>query len=140
MELSKALRTAYYQLLSGNVSINGNPVPVYDAFAPVTDYPYIILSSQTSTEEEQKTGKGHDATILIDIVTGSMDMIGRAQSEDIAEQVENIINPDSMQDINVQGYQVVSTIRESDGDLFNKNDSIYIYRKLMRYRHELSKL
>lgn len=139
MSLSKALRTAYYQALNGNILHNGNPVPVYDAFALNNTYPYIIISSQTAVQERLKTAKGYDVTILIDIVTGSLDPIGRAQSEDIGEQVENIINPDSMQDITVAGYQVINTQNELDSDLTAKNDQYYIYRKLKRYRHELFK-
>lgn len=137
MELSKALRTAYYQLLNGSVLHNGNPVPVYDAFPLVNQYPYILISSQTSVQEGIKRDKGYEATVLIDIVTGSLDRIGRAQSEDIAEQVENIINPED--DIAVQGYQIISTTRDSDGDLTNKNEMYFIYRKLMRYRHKIFK-
>ena len=140
MELSLSLRTAYFQLLSGSVLHNGSPVPVYDAFVPDSSYPYIILSSQTSVQRDNKTAKIFNATLLVDIVTGSMDMIGRAQSEQIAEQVDNIINPDSNEDITITGYQIGNTTRGSDTDLTNKNDQYYIYRKLMRYEHLINKL
>ena len=52
MELSKAIRTAYFTALNGNVTYNGNDVPLFDAYA-IPDgvtYPYILLSSQTSNQ------------------------------------------------------------------------------------------
>jgi hypothetical protein len=141
MELSTALRTGYFSALNGNVTYNGNPVKVYDTFALPEDagYPYILLSSQTSQQRGIKTSKVYDATILIDIVTGEDRPIGRMPAEQIAEQVENIINTTNI-DITANGYAIGSTNRESDTDLGNKNDMYYIFRKLMSYRHIINKL
>lgn len=141
MELSLAIRTGYFGVLSGNVLHNNSPVPVYDVFAlpEGNTYPYILISSQTSEQRNLKSSKMYNATVLIDIVTGSTDLMGRAQGEAIAEQVENLINPDDNSDIVIQGYKIGNTWRESDTDLGSKNGSYYIYRKLMRYRHLISK-
>lgn len=144
MELSQAIRTGYYQVLNGNVLHNGNPVKIYDVFAlpENTSYPYILLSTQTGSQRNLKTGKVYEATLLVDIVTGSLSPIGRKQSEQIAEQIENIINPDSNVDIDITayGYSIGETVREEDTDLADKRSQYYILRKLMRYRHLVSKL
>lgn len=137
MELSKAIRTAYYTALNGNITYNGNDVPVFDAYA-IPDgvtYPYILLSSQTSNQLQIKRCKRYNASILIDIVTGSTDPIGRSDSEDIAEQVENMVNPDTFidPDLSAYGYQLGNTTRESDNDLSDKNNIYYVYRKLLTY-------
>jgi len=137
MELSKAIRTAYFTALNGNVTYNGNDVPLFDAYA-VPDgisYPYILLSSQTSNQLRIKRCKRYNASILIDIVTGSTDPIGRSDAEDIAEQIENIINPDTFidPDLSAYGYQLGNTTREGDNDLSDKNNIYYIYRKLLTY-------
>jgi len=144
MELSKAVRTAYFTALNGNITFNSNVVPVFDAYA-VPDgvsYPYILLSSQTSIQGNLKRCKRYDASILIDIVTGSTDPIGRSDAEDIAEQIENIINPDSFADLNVNanGYDIGNTSRAGDSDLSDKNGIYYIYRKLITYDHIITKL
>ena len=144
MELSKAIRTAYYAALNGNITYNGNDVPVFDAYA-IPDgvtYPYILLSSQTSNQGNLKRCKRYNASILIDIVTGSTDPIGRSDAEDIAEQIEDIINPDSFEDINinVNGYDIGNTSRAGDGDLSDKNGVYYIYRKLITYDHIVTKI
>lgn len=144
MELSKAIRTAYYTALNGNVTFNSNSVPVFDAYA-IPDgvtYPYILLSSQTSVQGNLKRCKRYSASILIDIVTGSSDPIGRSDAEDIAEQIEDIVNPDSFADLNlnVNGYDIGNTSRAGDSDLSDKNGIYYIFRKLITYDHIVTKL
>lgn len=137
MELSKAIRTAYYTALNGNVTYNGGDVPVFDAYAipEGITYPYILLSSQTSNQLNIKRCKRYNASILIDIVTGSTDPIGRSDAEDIAEQIENIVNPDTFidPDLSAYGYQLGNTTREGDNDLSDKNNIYYVYRKLLTY-------
>src|SRR5690606_1682288 len=102
--LSKAVRTGYYTALSGVIS-----APVFDAFAlpNSVDYPYVLISSQTSVQRSIKRCKVYDLSIVIDIVTGSPNVIGMSQAEDIAEEIENIINPDTFQDIDIRanGYK-----------------------------------
>lgn len=141
MELSSALRKGYYTTLNGNVTYKGSPVKVYDTFALPEDagYPYILLSSQTSAQRLVKGCKVYDATILIDIVTGSLTPSGRFSAENIAEQVENLVNTTRI-DITADGYSIGHTTRESDSDVGSKNDQYYIFRKLMRYKHLIDKL
>lgn len=137
MDLSKAIRTAYYAALNGNVTFNSNVVPVFDAYAipDSVTYPYILLSSQTSNQLNIKRCKRYNASILIDIVTGSTDPIGRSDAEDIAEQIEDIVNPDSFIDPDLSAYnwQLGNTTREADNDISDKNNIYYIYRKLLTY-------
>ena len=144
MELSKAIRSAYFTALDGNVLFNALPVPVFDAYAlpDGIPYPYILLSSQTSNQLSIKRCKRYNSSILIDIVTGSTDPIGRSDAEDIAEQIEGIVNPDTFEDFDLSGYgyQLGNTTRESDNDLTDKNNIYYIYRKLLTYNHLIVKL
>jgi len=139
MELSKAIRTAYYTALSGNVTFESKIVPVFDAFAlpDGIPYPYILLSSQTSNQLRIKRCKRYNVSILIDIVTGATDPIGRSDAEDIAEQVDEIISPDTFGDLDLSAYdyQICDTYRDNDTDLSDKNNIYYIYRKLLTYNH-----
>jgi len=144
MELSNAVRTAYFTALDGQITFDSNVVPVFDAYA-VPDgvsYPYILLSSQTSNQLNIKRKKRYNASILIDIVTGSTDPIGRSDAEDIADQVDEIINPDTFKDLDLSayGYQLGNTTRDGDNDLTDKNNIYYIYRKLLTYNFLIIKL
>lgn len=144
MELSKAVRTAYYTALNGQITFNSNIVPVFDVYAlpDGVPYPYILLSSQTSNQLTIKRCKRYNASILIDIVTGSTDPIGRSDAEDIAGQIEDIINPDTFIDLDLSAYdyQLMNTTRDNDTDLTDKNNIYYIYRKLLTYNHLIVKL
>lgn len=140
MEINKAIRKAYFQALNGNVlDKDTNPIPFYDVYAIPEDvnYPYCLLSSQTATQLNIKRCKRYNTTMLIDIVTGATDPIGRAESEDIAEQIEDIVNPDTFIDLDLtaDGYQLGNTTKESDTYLTDRNDVYYIYRKLLTYNH-----
>lgn len=140
MEVSKALRFAYYDALSAQIS-----VPIFDVFALPEDtpYPYILLSTQTSVQMGIKRCKAYDATMLIDIVTGGPGVAsGRIQAEDLAEQIEDIVNPDTLVDLDLRanGYAIGFTTREMDTDLSSMNGTVNIYRKLIRYKHLISKL
>lgn len=134
-----AIRTGYVSALKGNIS-----APVFDAFALPEDttYPYVLLSSQTEVQREVANGKVYDATVLVDIVTGSQDPIGREESEVLAEEVEAIINPDSDVDIDITqyGYRIADTNREQGFDQSARNGVFYVFRKLLRYRHIVHKI
>lgn len=139
MELSKAVRTGYYTALSGVIS-----APVFDAFALPNniDYPYVLISSQTSVQRSIKRCKVYDLSIVIDIVTGSPNVIGMSQAEDIAEEIENIINPDTFEDIDIRanGYKIGDTRRIADNQITTKNEVNYIFRKLITYSHIIHKI
>ncbi len=139
MELSEAIRTGYFDYLQGVVS-----APGYDAYAlpENTPYPYWLVSSQTELQREVTDGKVYDATVLIDIVTGSTDPIGRDQAEGIADEIEAIINPDDATDIDISmyGFVIGDTNREQGFDGFARSGSFYIFRKLLRYRHIIHKI
>lgn len=139
MELSLALRTGYFDNMNGVIS-----APMFDAFALPEDvsYPYVLVSSQTEVQREVTDGKVYDVTSLFDIVTGSMDPIGRAQAEAIADEIEAIINPDDASDIDISayGYSIGDTNREQGFDDWQRRGPLYIYRKLLRYRHIIHKI
>lgn len=139
MELSKAVRTGYYTALSGVIS-----APVFDAFALPNEvnYPYVLISSQSSVQRSIKRCKVYDLSIVIDIVTGSPNVIGMSQAEDIAEEIENIINPDTFEDIDIRsnGYKIGDTRRIADNQITTKNEVNYIFRKLITYSHIIHKI
>lgn len=142
MQLSKAIRKAYFNALNGAIMDGVNPIPVYDSYAIPEDvkYPYILLSNQNNVQRGLKRCRFWDSDVLIDIVTGDINPIGRSKSEDIAEQIENIINPYSYVDLSLDGgYTIGNTILNSDTDLESKNDTHYVYRKLLTFNHLISK-
>ena len=80
--------------------------------------------------------------MVVDIVTGSTDPIGRSESEDIAEQITDIITPDNFKDLDLTalGYQLGNTEIESDNYINSKNDVYYLFRKIITFKHLTIKL
>lgn len=144
MELSTAIRTGYFEALNGNIIVNGNVVKLYDTYATPqneTEYPYVILSTQVDNQREQKHCKIYNASILLDIVTASRNTFGREQAEDIAEQIDNIVNPLGVNlNITDKGYAIGNTIRGEAFEFNDRSNVFYIYRKLIRYNHLISKI
>lgn len=141
MELSLELREGYFERLSDL------DIPVFDSMAPELDFkgnavepPYILLSTQTSSERRTKGCKLYDATLLVDIVTRHLDQPQRKDSELIAAEVEALINPTELPVLEIDNYQILTTDRRSDTDLTMKSTPYYVTRKLMRYEHLIKKL
>lgn len=139
MDVSLAVRIGYVDALSGAISAE-----IFDAFAlpENTPYPYVLIGSQTESQREVLDGKVYDVTVQIDVVTGSQDPIGREQSELIAAEIEDIINPDSGVDIDIRdyGYAVADTSRDMGFNQSGRNGIFYINRKIIIYRHLCHKL
>lgn len=129
------LRSAYYTALSGNVTINATPVPVYDNVPENTDYPYIKLSTQDSSEGiATKDCVATVDNILIDIVTGFKKGGGKTQSDQIADQVFQLIYPKV---ILPDGFNTAYTRKVMDTTLEEDDKAYKIYRRLIRLEHNI---
>lgn len=138
MDISKAIRTAFFKALDGNILIGGNPVPVVDSFDIADsqpDYPYIVLGAQEASQRTAKNRRPYNALINIDVVTGFMRPEGREQSEDIQEAIDNIVNPESrvMIDASPNGWEIGDILQQNSTYLTNRNKLFYIYRKITSY-------
>jgi hypothetical protein len=80
MDLSKALKAGYFQALYPEIG-----VPIYDAFSipEMAGYPYVIISSITTSEITNTTCKKFNADVTLDIVTGFTRPTGMDQAFDI---------------------------------------------------------
>lgn len=143
MEIQEALRIGYRRVLFPNIVWNSQPVPVYgEGSVPENQAePYIIVTSYTGNQRPTDKCKVFEVTQLVDIVTASDNPMGYGQANNIADQVEELINPDSRVDIDITdlGYRIGDTYSIESNPIANKTDTRYIYRVLKRYRHLISK-
>jgi len=144
MELSEAVRIGYRDALVNNLTINGNVVSVYNNFAipENAETPYVIISTFTANQRFTDTCKVIDCTQLVDVVTSFTNPTGQGQAENIANQIENIINPDTKTriDITDYGYAIGNTYGIGSDQNYLKSNDRYIYRILKRYRHIVEKI
>ncbi|PUZ21805.1 hypothetical protein DCC81_24775 [Chitinophaga parva] len=137
IDVNYLVRRAYFQKLNGALLYNGAPVPIYDRFAINSAVaPYVILSSQTDTEEGTKNNQGHDATILVDIVNRG-EAISSMVVDSIAGQVLALINPlHGWQALDLgPDLQLLRTTKISDQPLEAQSNTEKVIRRLMRFRH-----
>lgn len=129
------LRQAYYQQLNG-LSVDGQTISCYDTVAPdnISASNFIVLSTQTSSQESNKHANVSDCTLLIDIVTKSTSSTGRLTCDEIANAVTQEI---LTADLSLTNFQLVTTVMVSNESLYHKSDSQHIYRRLIRYRHKV---
>jgi hypothetical protein len=134
MDLSKALKSGYYQALYPEIG-----VPIYDAFAIPENaaYPYVIISSITTNEIQNTTCKKFNAEVTVDIVTGFTRPTGMDQAFDIAEDIDAIINPMDMDDININayGWEIGETRLTSSNNVQLRTGEYWIYRNIRTYFH-----
>ena len=144
MELSLAIREGLYEALNGAVIYDGNPIEVFDAYAlPQTaQYPYILLSTQNQSQRLAKCIRPQDAQIQVEVVHGFLEPRGFKIVEELMEQVDNIINPNTRDqiDITAKGYKIGNTYRTAGPNLTSKNDVYYVYRKISTYEFIISTL
>lgn len=135
MHISTAIRQGYYQKLKDL------DIPVYASYAPPEGgSAYIILSTQTASERENKACKSWLCSIVVDIVTTSIVPTGLGLAESYAEQVEELIHQYANSNpILPSGYEIGNTNKESDTDIVTRNEANYVYRKILKYNHLISK-
>jgi hypothetical protein len=134
MDLSLALKTAYFQALDPEIGIS-----VYDAFSipERVSYPYVIISSIDVNEIVNSGCKSYQATVTLDIVTGFSSPTGMNTAWIIGENIESIINPNSRinLDLSANGYQMGQTRLTGSNALQLRTDNYYIYRNIRTYSH-----
>jgi hypothetical protein len=89
------LRRAYYSMLNGNITSNGNNVPVYDDVIKLGDETnlYILLSSQTSNDDSTLCCFASTDTMLLDIVYKAQGRTNKQVVDTIANQIFSLILP-----------------------------------------------
>jgi hypothetical protein len=134
MDLSKALKAGYFQALYPEIG-----VPIYDAFSipEMAPYPYVIISSITTSEIANTSCKKFNADVTLDIVTGFTRPTGMDQAFDIAEDIEAIINPTNKVDINITayGWRIGNTNLSTSDSVQLRTNEYWIYRNVRTYSH-----
>jgi hypothetical protein len=134
MDLSKALKAGYFQALYPEIG-----VPIYDAFSipEMAPYPYVIISSITTSEIANTSCKKFNADVTLDIVTGFTRPTGMDQAFDIAEDIEAIINPTNKVDINITayGWNIGNTNLATSDSIQLRTSEYWIYRNVRTYSH-----
>src|SRR5699024_1480655 len=129
------IRSAIISRLNGVISY-----PVRDMMArPNDDPPYILLSTQTSSQIPVIDRDFLASTILIQIIGTQNVTVNRYEVEQITEAIMNELLPVSPSNyISLTGFNIVSILLDSLNDDVITNDEGVTARKLLRLRLRLS--
>ena len=129
------LQVGYYQLLNGNVTLSGTPVPVYDEVPANGTYPHIQFNDTTLTDNSTKSTFMDNVTFSMSVVDRfSLDNGSRSRLNNVVNQVKEIVRarpvPFNLNDFNV----LVSVV---DNDIFRKEktDTFTYFIRELRFRH-----
>lgn len=134
MDVSLAIKTAYYQALSDEIG-----VPIYDAFSIPHDasYPYVIIASITDSERLPRGCRIYNVDVTLDVVTGFSSPTGMNQAFIISDEIKQIIWPETKQDIDTtaNGYVVGETVYLGSNPLQLRSNNYWIYRNVLTFSH-----
>ncbi|HLS53564.1 MAG TPA: hypothetical protein VK031_06300 [Tissierellaceae bacterium] len=129
------IRSAIISRLNGVISY-----PVRDMMSrPNDEPPYILLSTQTSSQIPVKDRDFLESTILIQIIGSQNITVNRYEVEQITEDIMNELLPISPSNyIPLTDFNIVSILLDSLNDDVITNDEGVTARKLLRLRLRLS--
>lgn len=139
IEVAQRVRKAYYDLLSGGLNI-----PVYDELAEdESGENYVILSSQIDTDTSNKSAFESTHTITIDVVTRFNTSARKLPSEQIAEQILNLVLPTPRTTglVSPNDLQITAVRLEDSQSLpVEQYDTWKVVRKIMRFSQKCVQL
>lgn len=114
-DANKPLRKKYFALLSA-ITYNGEAVPVYYGEAPASSHPdnYIVFRPVAGNDESTKQTADTTNTMQVTVFTKKdLNNAGNA-CDDICGSVFSVIMPTPAFNIDLDGFQVISTRLASD--------------------------
>lgn len=134
MDISLAIKTGYFQALSPEIGI-----PVYDAFAipESATYPYVIISDISVSERLPNGSKIYNVVVTLDVVTGFTSPTGSNQSYEISGEIQEIVNPMDMSDLNIEenGWAIGETRLIGSNPIQLRSGAYWIYRNVLSFSH-----
>lgn len=135
-----AIRKAYFDKLTGASYSLG----VYDTIAPdEVEPPFLIISSQTSAENSDKTSYSFNVTIQFDIVFKS-DKLGEVGQKTVDEKANELLGIIGVAPANYPNagpdFKIVTRRISSNNATFDYVDEAYVFRRVLVFEHFVNQL
>jgi hypothetical protein len=131
-DASNNIRVIYVNALNGNLSYNGQDVPVYGQ-TPFRTTPknYVVISSITESANNNNQYFGNFVDVVIDIFSEQYRVYDNGVVDNISSQILNILIPDTGVDgFNDADFVVYPTARTSSTYLPLQNGDNFVARKI----------
>lgn len=145
LEAALPLRRAIYGLLNGNVSYQGNTIPVYDSYAPDdVPTPYIIIDNISESDNSDKCNFGQNLLVTYNVVTEYIlkSSNGRYDSEMIANEMTKVLLPQRAcgELYQLPGFQCVRANKVNGQSITELSDTTKIFRKVIQISYTIKQL
>lgn len=132
-DTSNSIRVIYVNALNGNLSYNGQDVPVYGQ-TPFRTTPknYVVISSITESANNNNQYFGNLVDVVIDIFSEQYRVYDNGVVDNIASQILTILIPDTAVDgFSDSDFVVYPTARTSSTYLPLQNGDNFVARKII---------
>jgi hypothetical protein len=133
LDILNAYKTALASLIVGGLAI-----PVYSKSAPLKNVPkkYVILSSQTKTQNKTKCNYWYDCTMTVQIVTRYPNGTGDLSfAMVIGEEVQSIIQEDG---ITLVDFHNIETMQNLSTEVILETDTENVFQYILIFNHKLN--
>jgi len=129
----KALRTAIYNVLNGNLMLDVSTIPVYDTFgSEVNQDNFVAISNINETDSSNKSNFATDMQVTLDVVTRAQSYDGNEDAENIANQILTLLLPTPQSTLTATAdFQFLNLQRSGSNYLSEQTDTGYVFRKLL---------
>lgn len=134
-EPGKYIRKAFFQALNGQLTYDG-VVPVYDSFSDEDNGAHqVMLTNQTTSNQDDKCSFAWDCTLVIDIVTRTKGSGNKSIADNISEQITAILQPTrKTTGLSIDStFQLLNLQLQSVRYLEDEMPSRFMVRKLLTY-------
>ena len=127
-----------YKTALASLTVGGLSVPVYSKSAPLKNVPkkYVILSSQTKTQNKTKCNYWYDCTMTVQIVTRYPNGTGDLSfAMVIGEEVQSIIQEDG---ITLVDFHNIETMQNLSTEVILETDTENVFQYILIFNHKLN--
>jgi hypothetical protein len=127
-----------YKTALAILTVGGLAVPVYSKSAPLKNVPkkYVILSSQTKTQNKTKCNYWYDCTMTVQIVTRYPNGTGDLSfAMVIGEEVQSIIQEDG---ITLVDFHNIETMQNLSTEVILETDTENVFQYILIFNHKLN--
>lgn len=140
-DVNSAIRKKYFELLSGNLLIDGNPVPVYSDYLPSTlqvSY-YLVIQVISNTSIPTKTSHITNTLVQFSIITKDTTANPGKIRDIIAGQIYFIVYPKPNSKISLEpDFQVVFQNLEGDNNFSPlQTDTAIFLNRYITFSHKI---
>lgn len=139
-----ALRRAYWLALNGNLTVDGDNVPVYYGKVQSTiSVPlYVLIGRSTYQSKNSKSCEAEERTVEIDIYQKQPTEVSMEEVEDVSDQILQIVKP-TTKTIGVSIASpfkiIVIKLLDNDDDKPQQlDDKKFVVGKSLRFRNHIT--